>query len=222
MTGRRAVAISGSPTTLSRYFGSAGGRIPITKPMTAAVATARPEPIPSPPDLRVDGHCMNCAGGAYLDDLAHSKMRAGNARKVRCRTIGWFPARTERIDFTTPCRKCGNAPTCMVKLGPVVIERTFHTCGASSSSMRRLSGATGREILVGVVYVGQFRTLPPSFRPQGVGLGRDRQAEHFGLGQRLPSGVSKRRRCSIRVSGATRRSRRSGAPDSAGGRCRRV
>ena len=64
-----------------------------------------------------------------LTTTTQSPMKAGTARRMRHRTIGRYPARTERIDFTTPCRKCGNAPTCMVKLGPVVIERTCHTCG---------------------------------------------------------------------------------------------
>ena len=48
---------------------------------------------------------------------------------MRRRTIGRFPARSERIDFTMLCRTCRNAPTCLVKLGPVPIERTCHTCG---------------------------------------------------------------------------------------------
>ena len=58
-----------------------------------------------------------------------SPMKEGISRPVRPRTIGRFPVRSERIDFTTPCRKCENAPTCVVKLGPVATERTCPTCG---------------------------------------------------------------------------------------------
>ena len=64
-----------------------------------------------------------------LTTTTESHFKPVTTRRVRRQTIGRFPARTERIDFKTPCRKCGNAPTCMVKLGPVVIERTCHTCG---------------------------------------------------------------------------------------------
>jgi len=56
-------------------------------------------------------------------------IEAETVRRVRRQAIGRVPARSEHIDFKTPCRKCGNAPTWMVKRGPVVIERTCHTCG---------------------------------------------------------------------------------------------
>ncbi len=75
------------------------------------------------------GFANNALGVTTLTTTTQSPMKAGTARRVRRQTVGRFPARTERIDFKTPCRKCGNAPTCMVKLGPVVIERTCHTCG---------------------------------------------------------------------------------------------
>ena len=64
-----------------------------------------------------------------LTTTIQSPIKPVNARRARRQTIKRLPPRTERIDFKTPCRKCGNAPTCMVKLGPVVIERTCHTCG---------------------------------------------------------------------------------------------
>lgn len=64
-----------------------------------------------------------------MTTLTQLRNKAGAARRVRRRTIGQIPARSEHIDFKTPCRRCGNAPTWMVKRGSVVIERTCHTCG---------------------------------------------------------------------------------------------
>ena len=58
-----------------------------------------------------------------------SPIKDGTASRVIRQTIGRFPARSEHIDFKTPCRKCGNAPTWIVKRGRVVVERTCHTCG---------------------------------------------------------------------------------------------
>ena len=75
------------------------------------------------------GFANNVPEVTTLTTTPQSPIKPVNARRVRRQTIGRLPARTERIDFKTPCRKCGNAPTCMVKLGPVVIERTCHTCG---------------------------------------------------------------------------------------------
>ena len=64
-----------------------------------------------------------------MTTLTQLPIKGVSARRVRHRTIRRFPVRSEHIDFTTPCRKCGNAPTCMVKLGSVAVERTCHTCG---------------------------------------------------------------------------------------------
>ena len=64
-----------------------------------------------------------------MTTMIQSPIKAGTGRRVRRQTAGRFPARSEHIDFRTSCRKCGNVPTCMVNLGPVVVERTCHTCG---------------------------------------------------------------------------------------------
>ena len=64
-----------------------------------------------------------------MTTLTQPPIKAGAARRVRRRTIGRFPVRSEHIDFKTPCRKCGSAPTWLVKRGSVVIERTYHMCG---------------------------------------------------------------------------------------------
>ena len=75
------------------------------------------------------GFANNAPEVTTLTTTPLSPMKAGIVRRMRRRPNGRYPARSEHIDFKTPCRKCGNAPTCMVKLGPVVIERTCHTCG---------------------------------------------------------------------------------------------
>lgn len=75
------------------------------------------------------GFANNVPEVTTLTTTTQSPIKPVTARRVRRQTIGGLPPRTERLDFTTPCRKCGNGPTCMVKLGPVVIERTCHTCG---------------------------------------------------------------------------------------------
>ena len=64
-----------------------------------------------------------------MTTMIQSPIKAATAGRVRRRTIGQLPARSEHIDFKTPCRKCGNAPTWMVIRGPILVERTCHTCG---------------------------------------------------------------------------------------------
>ena len=101
-----------------------------TRLMTAAqLQSPDPKPSPAIPTRVSMGFANNALEVTTLTTTTQSPIKPVTARRVRRQTIGRSPPRTERIDFKTPCRKCGNAPTCMVKLGPVVIERTCHTCG---------------------------------------------------------------------------------------------
>ena len=101
-----------------------------TRLMTAApLPSPDPKPSPAIPTRMSMGFANDAPEVTTVTTTTQSPIKPGTARRVRRQTIGRLPPRTERIDFKTPCRKCGNAPTCMVKLGPVVIERTCHTCG---------------------------------------------------------------------------------------------
>ncbi len=74
-------------------------------------------------------NAVNVSEGTTMITTARSAAKAGTPRRVRRQTIGLLAAQSERFDFKTPCRKCGNTPTQLVCRGPIIIERTCHNCG---------------------------------------------------------------------------------------------
>ena len=100
-----------------------------TRLTTGAVGGADGKPFPTLAAYASMDFASNMLEATTLMTTTQSTITAGATRRVKRQIVGQLPSRSEHIDFKTPCRKCGNAPTWLVKRGSVVIERTCHMCG---------------------------------------------------------------------------------------------